>query len=129
MEYTIRTARIDDAEAFIPLLSSLGYPNTLSSLKTRISAILKNPDAVLLVAASTFSDQAVGLISLHFIPQLGIEGDVARIGFFVVHENHLGAGIGKMLELEGERISRERGCNRMVRVQLSNWLIVGSPLS
>lgn len=129
MEYTIRTARIDDAEAFMPLLSSLGYPNTLSSLKTRISAILKNPDAVLLVAASTFSDQAVGLISLDFIPQLGIEGDVARIGFLVVDENHLGAGIGKMLELEGERISGERGCNRMVRVLLSNWLIVGSPLS
>lgn len=114
MEYTVRTARIDDAEAFIPLLSSLGYPSSLSSLKTRISSILTNPDAVLLVAVSTSSDEAVGLISLHFIPQLGIEGDVARIGFFVVDEKHHGAGIGKMLELQAERVSRDRGCNRMV---------------
>jgi GNAT superfamily N-acetyltransferase len=114
MEYTVRTARADDAEAFIPLLSSLGYPNTLSSLKTRISRILQNPDAVLLVASTASSNAALGLLSLHFIPQLGVEGDVARIGFLVVDETSQGAGIGKLLESHGEKLSRERGCNRMV---------------
>jgi GNAT superfamily N-acetyltransferase len=114
MEYTVRTATVDDAEAFIPLLSSLGYPNTLSSLKVRISRILENPDAVLLVASTNSSDKALGLLSLHFIPQLGVEGDVARIGFLVVDENCQGVGIGKLLELHAEKISREQSCNRMV---------------
>jgi GNAT superfamily N-acetyltransferase len=114
MEYTVLTATVDDAETFIPLLSSLGYPNTLSSLKVRISRILENPDAVLLVASPNSSDKALGLLSLHFIPQLGVEGDVARIGFLVVDERCHGVGIGKLLELHAEKLSRERGCNRMV---------------
>ena len=55
--YKIRTAMVDDAEAFSPLLASLGYPSDTSSLRTRIAVILKNPDAVLLVATSESSKQ------------------------------------------------------------------------
>jgi GNAT superfamily N-acetyltransferase len=113
MDYKVRMANVEDATAFSLLLASLGYPNSPESLTQRIELILKNPDAVLLVAASA-TNQAVGLLSLHFIPQLGIEGDVTRIGFFVIDENFQGSGIGKLLESHAEAISRERGCNRMV---------------
>jgi ribosomal protein S18 acetylase RimI-like enzyme len=113
-KYRIRTARTDDAIAFSPLLASLGYPSTPSSLKSRIATILQNPDAVLLVATPTTTDRVLGLLSLHFIPQLGLEGDVARIGFLVVDETCHSAGIGKLLETHAEELSRKRGCDRMV---------------
>jgi len=51
---------------------------------------------------------------MHFIPQLGLEGDVARLGFLVVDENCHGSGIGKLLESHAENLARERGCDRMV---------------
>jgi GNAT superfamily N-acetyltransferase len=108
----VRQARVDDAEAFSPMLGSLGYPCDPSFLSERISLILQNPDAVLLVVTSE-NDQAVGVLSLHFIPQLGIQGDVARIGFFVVDENYHGFGVGKVLETYAEKLSRDRGCDRM----------------
>jgi GNAT superfamily N-acetyltransferase len=114
MAYTIRQATVDDAEAFEPLLASLGYPNQPAPLRSRITTIIRNPDAELLVAVNQESDQVVGLLSLHFIPQLGIQDDVARIGFFVVDESCQRAGIGRLLETHAERLCVDRGCNRMV---------------
>ena len=114
MDYTIRRATMGDADAFVPLLASLGYPNEVSSIRTRIANIVRNPDAELLVAVIAQSNQVVGLLSLHFIPQLGIEGDVVRIGFFVVDTSLQRAGIGKLLETHAEKLSRDRGCNRVV---------------
>ena len=107
-------ATIDDAEAFSPLLASLGYPSDPSSLRTRIPVILENTDVVLLVATSESSDKSLGLLSMHFIPQLGLEGDVAPLGFLVVDENCHGSGIGKLLEPHAENLTRERGCDKMV---------------
>lgn len=123
MTYKVRLATGDDAEAFSPLLASLGYPSGPSSLRTRISVILKNPDAVLLVATSESSDKALGLLSMHFIPQLGLEGDVARLGFLVVDENCHGDGIGKLLESHAEKLARKRGCDRMANRRLGSTLI------
>lgn len=114
MAYKVRTANVEDAEAFSPLLASLGYPSDPSSLKPRISRILKNPDAVLLVSVHEESDRAIGLLSMQFIPQLGLAGDVARIGFFVIDEKCHGSGVGKLLESHAETLARERGCDRMV---------------
>jgi|SRR5277367_1367219 len=114
MDYKVRTAQVDDAEAFSPLLASLGYPSDPSALKTRISDILKNLDATLIVAVQEGSDRAMGLLSMHFIPQLGLEGEVARIGFFVIDERCHGSGVGKLLESHAEMLARKRGCDRMV---------------
>src|SRR5271156_3025726 len=111
MDFKVRTAQVGDAEAFSPLLASLGYPSDPSSLKTRISDILKNSDAALLVAVHEASDRAVGLLSMHFIPQLGLEGEVARLGFLVIDESCHGSGVGKILESHAEMLSRKRGCD------------------
>jgi GNAT superfamily N-acetyltransferase len=114
MGYSIRHVTANDAEAIAPLLESLGYPNELSSLKSRITIIAKNPDAELLVAINEPSNELAGLLSLHFIPQLGIEGEVARIGFFVVDPKIQRMGVGKFLESHAEKLCLDRGCNRMV---------------
>ena len=114
MGYSIRHVTVDDSEAIAPLLTSLGYPNEPSSLRSRVAIIAKNPDAELLVAIEEYSSQIVGLLSLHFIPQLGVEGEVARIGFFVVDKKVRRAGVGKFLESHAEKLCNSRGCNRMV---------------
>ena len=106
-------ARADDAWAFCPVLASLGYPCDLSFLSGRIPVILQNPDAVLIVAASE-SDKAIGLVSLHFIPQLGLQGHVARIGFLVVDQRYHRLGVGRLLESYAEKLSGDRSCDRMV---------------
>lgn len=77
--YQVRTAEVNDAEvndaeAFSPLLESLGYPSDPSFLRTRIPAILKNPDAVLLVAASDSSNKVVGLLSMHSYLNSALKG-------------------------------------------------------
>jgi len=114
MAFKVRTAKVEDAETFSPLLTSLGYPSDPDSLKSRISRILNNPDCVLLVAVREESDRAIGLLSMQFIPQLGLAGDVARLGFFVIDESCHGSGVGKLLESHAETLARERGCDRMV---------------
>ena len=114
-EYTFRLATVDDADAFSPLLASLGYPCDTVVLRERISRISGHSDEMILVATrAAGEDSVVGLLSIHFIPQLGLEGDVARIGFLVVDERVHNLGIGKMLESRAEELARERGCNRMV---------------
>src|SRR5271167_781797 len=49
---------------------------------------------------------------MHVISQLDV-----HIGFLVIDESCHSCGIGKMLESHGEKISRERGCNRIVFTQ------------
>lgn len=106
-EYRVRKTTVDDARSCASLRESLQYSSTLSSLEKRIAPILENPDATLLVAALTSKDQVVGFISVHIIPQLRLEGEIARNGFFVVDEVCHGAGIGKLLEVHAEELSRE----------------------
>jgi hypothetical protein len=106
-EYRVRKTTVGDARSCSSLLESLGYSSTPSSLEKRIARILENPDTALLVATLTSTDQVVGLISVHFVPQLGLEGDMARIGFLVVDEVCHGAGIVKLLEVHAEELSRE----------------------
>jgi len=52
----------------------------------------------------------LGFISLHFIPQIALEGDFARISYFAVHERARGGGIGQALEEYCVKLARERGC-------------------
>src|SRR5271163_1117166 len=124
MDYTVRLGTTDDADTFCPLLASLGYPTDPIALKERISRILQTPDAVLLVAAHQTTDAVGGLLSIQFIPQLGLAGDVCHICFFVVAENLHRAGIGKLLESTAEELSRKRGCDRMVSLVPEFPLIV-----
>ncbi|HTI09872.1 MAG TPA: GNAT family N-acetyltransferase [Puia sp.] len=53
----------------------------------------------------------LGFISLHFIPQIALEGDFARISYFAVHERARGGGIGQALEEHCMELARERGCS------------------
>ena len=57
----------------------------------------------------------LGLLSLHFIPQIAVEGDFARISYFAVDEGVRNGGIGRMMEAHATKLAREKGC-RLIEV-------------
>lgn len=107
----IRTADVADAAAIARMLEQLDYPATEEFLPEKIVQLTGREDAMILVAES--DGTAVGVISIHFIPQLALRGDFARISYFVVEANHRSRGIGTAIEQELERLARERGCDRI----------------
>lgn len=107
----LRDALVTDAEAIIRLLGALGYPGTEPFIRARIAQLLDHPDERLLVAVD--AGRVVGVISLHFIPQLALAGDFCRISYLCVDEDARGAGVGAMLEARAVELARERGCDRI----------------
>jgi GNAT superfamily N-acetyltransferase len=107
----IRDARLDDAAQIAILMTSLGYPGTDTFIAARVEQLLGHPDARLLVAVE--GAQVLGVISLHFIPQIALAGDFCRISYFCVDGSARSRGIGARLEQRAEELARERGCDRI----------------
>jgi len=107
----IKAPSLADASALSALLDSLGYPGTAPFIERRIAQLLSHPDESLLVAVS--DDEVIGVISLHFVPQLALSGDICRISYLCVSEQARGQGVGAMLEERAVTIARQRGCDRI----------------
>lgn len=107
----IRKAQASDSESIIDLLGQLDYTNTRLFLKEKIKKMLSHPDEVLLVAEG--KEGVVAFVSLHFIPQIALKGDFARISYFVVDEKHRNSGLGLMIEEHCEQLARSRNCDRI----------------
>ena len=107
----IRLATTDDAESIQTLLTQLDYPDTTSFLSQKLHTILKHPDAITLVYE--MNDVVVAFLSLHFIPQIALEGDFARISYFVVDKSTRGKLIGQELEAYCEAVAKKRHCDRI----------------
>ncbi|MEO0350673.1 MAG: GNAT family N-acetyltransferase [Cyanobacteria bacterium P01_A01_bin.15] len=107
----MRQPHVVDAPAIAELLESLGYLGTASFINERITQLLSHPDEELLVAID--GDRIIGIISLHFIPQLALAGDFCRISYFCVAETARGAGVGAMMEERAVNIARERNSDRI----------------
>ena len=107
----IRSARQEDAGRIAGLLTQLGYPGTERFIRSKIEALLRHPDAELAVAVE--NDLVLGIISVHFIPQIALAGDFARISYLCVDESARSSGVGRLLEAWCERVARERGCDRI----------------
>jgi len=115
----IRPAALSDAQAISRLLTQLEYPGTQDFLEVRLAALLRDSAETLLVWEES-NDQAdlapagppriLGILSLHFIPQLALRGDFARISYFAVDDTIRSKGIGRAMEEEATRLAREHGC-------------------
>jgi GNAT superfamily N-acetyltransferase len=108
---SIRPAKTGDTSMIRELLEQLGYPDPgmASGLAARLERMLQDPAEVMLVWEE---DGAVlGFLSLHFIPQIAVEGDFARISYFAVESAARSRGVGLAMEQEAERLARERGCH------------------
>ncbi|MEM7064214.1 MAG: GNAT family N-acetyltransferase [Cyanobacteria bacterium P01_B01_bin.77] len=108
---TIRTAHPSDAETISELLTSLGYTGTRPFIRDRIAQLLDHPDEKLLVASN--GANVIGVLSLHFIPQLALARDFCRISYFCVDESARGAGTGAALEAQATELAQIRGCDRI----------------
>lgn len=113
----IRRATPADAPGISRLLTQLDYPGTEHFLPAKLSAMLADPAGILLVWAEPSPPSAtepggavLGFLSLHFIPQIALKGDFARISYFAVDETARSKGIGRQLEAEATRLAKERGC-------------------
>jgi GNAT superfamily N-acetyltransferase len=107
----IRQATLSDSAAIADLLKSLGYPDNERFIESRVEQQLTHPDAKLLVAVEDSS--VLGFVSLHFIPQVALEGDFCRISYFCVSESSRSKGVGAALEEAVTALARERACDRI----------------
>ncbi len=107
----IRNVQLSDSEKISDLLIQLGYPSTSGFIKDQIKRLLDYPNEFLVVAAD--QEKILAFISIHFIPQLALEGDFARINYFSVDEDHRSIGLGEMPETFCEEIAKSRNCDRI----------------
>ncbi|EXU73591.1 GNAT family N-acetyltransferase [Erwinia mallotivora] len=107
----IRLAHIRDNFALSALLTELGYENTESFIEQRLAQLIHDQTEQLLVAEQ--GDTVLGFLSLHFIPQLALAGDFARISYFCIAEGERSKGAGQQLLQYAEALARKRGCDRM----------------
>lgn len=105
----IRKARVDDGKGIQRLLDQLEYPGSASFLEGKLEKMLKDPEELLLLWEE--EERILGVLSLHFIPQLALEGDFARISYFAVDEDARSGGIGQAMEEYATKLARDRGCH------------------
>jgi GNAT superfamily N-acetyltransferase len=110
---SIRPARISDWKEISILLDQLEYPGTALFLEEKIKKMIDDPQERLLVYEedSPPANRIAGFISLHFIPQIALEGDFARISYFAVENTARSKGIGRQMEEYCTQLARERGCS------------------
>ncbi|MBE5252539.1 MAG: GNAT family N-acetyltransferase [Enterobacterales bacterium endosymbiont of Blomia tropicalis] len=107
----IRQAQAKDSFALSALLAELGYGGTEHFIEQRLAQLSSDPGDILLVAEHDM--QVLGFLSMHFIPQLALAGDFARISYFCIAEGERSKGVGQQLIQHAEAIASQRGCDRM----------------
>jgi GNAT superfamily N-acetyltransferase len=105
----IRPANSNDWSAISHLLDQLEYPGTAGFLEEKIKRFAGDANERLLVYEEE-GGRIAAFISLHFIPQIALEGDFARISYFAVDARVRSLGIGRKMEEYCTQLARERGC-------------------
>lgn len=89
----IRAANVEDREDISRLLTQLGYPDTRLFMKENIERLLADPNEELMVYEA--EGCVIACLSLHYIPQLGMRGDIASISYLVVDSSARSKGIDR----------------------------------
>ena len=107
----IRNADSGDINSIVLLLNQLGYPDTGKFMEAKLQRMISHADEELVVYEE--NSQVLAVMSIHFIPQLALEGDFARISYFSVDGGARSKGIGNLLEEYCTRIATARNCDRI----------------
>ncbi|MEM6160050.1 GNAT family N-acetyltransferase [Erwinia sp. P6884] len=107
----IRFAQANDSFALSALLAELGYEGTETFIGRRLEQLIDDPTERLLIAEQ--GETILGFLSLHFIPQLALAGDFARISYFCIAEGERSKGAGQQLLQFAEQLAGAHGCDRL----------------
>jgi len=107
----IRKAMQGDAEAITDLLKQLDYALPVTAVREKIERFSHVENELLMVYVE--DDRPLAFISIHFIPQIAVEGDFARISYFCVDEDHREKKIGDGIERYCVESATARGCDRI----------------
>lgn len=107
----IRDATYKDAPAVKLLLEALGYTGSVSLLIDQLELLFGGKDHQIFVYE--MNKEVVGFISVHFLPQLAFDGELALISYLSVDETVRDHGIGKALEQHVVGVARKRKCDRI----------------
>lgn len=107
----IRPVKLEDAPAIVKLLAQLDYPNTESFIENKLQKMIDDPNEEFFVYE--VENRVLAFMSLHFIPQIALQGDFARISYFAVDSMSRSEGIGRMMEEYCTQIAVSRGCDRI----------------
>jgi ribosomal protein S18 acetylase RimI-like enzyme len=110
-QVSIRETLIEDTPIIAELLLQMGYPQNLGVLEKKIERLIEDNNEVFLVAE--VNQQVCAFIAMHFVPQLAVEGDYARVSYFCVDEKYRSLKIGKTLLNHVENMARDRKCDRV----------------
>lgn len=108
---TIRNATYKDAPSIKSLLAGLGYRATNSKLIMMLETTFTGKEHEVLVAIK--ANDIIGFIAVHYVPQLGVDGDLALVSYLAVDEDIRREGIGRALEGEVVERAMKRFCDRV----------------
>ena len=108
MTMIIRPVRLTDQSCIAGLLAAMDYPDTADLLENTLPQQMSHPDALMLVAVH--EQYVVGFISVHFMAQLAVKGEVCFINYLSVDPASRSMGIGALLLQHAEQQARQRGC-------------------
>lgn len=111
MRVEIREAVPEDAGAVSDLLAGLGYPDEVVAVRHRIAMFAASADDHVLVAE--LAAQPVGVLALSLTPRFAEDGMLSRITALAVAPSAQGAGVGRRLVAEAERIAATAGSTLM----------------
>lgn len=106
----IRIAKLTDLPAISRLIAELDYAPP-AGLEDKLRHLTTDSNEALLVYEH-FAE-VVAFLSLHFIPQIALAGDFARISYFAVSSAVRNTGIGREMEEYITALARARNCDRI----------------
>ncbi len=108
MTIMIRPVTLADQPHVVVLLAAMDYPDTEGFIARSLQQQMEHPDALTLVAE--YQQQVIGLISVHFMVQLAVVGEVCFINYLSVDPARRGLGLGALLLQRAEQYAKDRGC-------------------
>lgn len=104
----VRPVALGDQQRITDLLAAMDYPDTSGFISQRLQQQIEHPDALTLVAEQ--AQQVIGLISVHYMAQLAVAGEVFFINYLSVDPAQRGRGVGRLLLQQAEQAAQARGC-------------------
>jgi len=101
-------------------MEALGYKTSLGLLITQLEKLAGRTDMDVFVLE--LDNAVVGFISVHYLPQLGFDGELVQITYLSADETIAKPEVAKELEVYMAEQARKRKCDR-IQVHCHDWRV------